>query len=431
MKLLKSPHISPFGGLNFVLEEFDRLNVGNLLSQELPALPKQTYYSWRDLFYSFWSVLLCGGSCAEDLAENFKLSLSKNPLLKVPSPDRVLDRMKQLANSSQIYTTPRGEREHEFCHNDLLNMLNIKLLKRMPSFNKKAVTLDYDNTLIFTNKEDANMTYKKQFGYAPGVGIVGNKVVYIENRNGNSAAQNLQEMTLSRMFRLLGDEGVTVDKFRADGASYQLKTLLTIRENTQKFYVRANLSEAVTSVIGTIENWTKIQTDQQEFFRGEIEYTPFKNQAKRDKCTHLLQPYRLVVTKVKRADGQLNFFTQEAYNYHCIITNDYEMTLDQIVMFYNQRGAIERQFDVLKNDFSWKNMPFSKISQNTVFLIFTAICRNLYDHIILTFTTKFKQLTPRDRLKKFIFRFICLPAKWIKKARQWQLRIYGQVAFKT
>lgn len=138
-----------------------------------------------------------------------------------------------------------------------------------------------------------------------------------------------------------------------------------------------------------------------------------------------------MVTKVKRADGQLNFFTQEAYNYHCIITNDYEMTLDQIVMFYNQRGAIERQFDVLKNDFSWKNMPFSKISQNTVFLIFTAICRNLYDHIILTFTTKFKQLTPRDRLKKFIFRFICLPAKWIKKARQWQLRIYGQVAFKT
>lgn len=35
------------------------------------------------------------------------------------------------------------------------------------------------------------------------------------------------------------------------------------------------------------------------------------------------------------------------------------------------------------------------------------------------------------RIKKFIFRFICIPAKWIKHARIKQLRIYGNIAFKT
>ena len=47
------------------------------------------------------------------------------------------------------------------------------------------------------------MTYKKQFGYAPGVGIIGKHVVYVENRNGNSDAQTLQQDTLALMFDLL------------------------------------------------------------------------------------------------------------------------------------------------------------------------------------------------------------------------------------
>ena len=53
----------------------------------------------------------------------------------------------------------------------------------------------------------------------PGVGIIGNKVVYVENSNGNSSAQVLQHQTLERMFSLLEQEGQKVDVFRADGAS--------------------------------------------------------------------------------------------------------------------------------------------------------------------------------------------------------------------
>jgi len=92
---------------------------------------------------------------------------------------------------------------------------------------------------------------------------------------------------------------------------------------------------------------------------------------------------------------------------------------------------MEKGFDVLKNDFGWKNLPFSKLEQNTVFLFFTAMCRNLYSYIITSFSKKFKHLKPIFRIKKFIFRFITIPAKWIKKARRWHLRIYSKIAFKT
>jgi len=38
MKILKSNQISPFGGLNFVIKEFKKLGLGNLLNTHLPPL---------------------------------------------------------------------------------------------------------------------------------------------------------------------------------------------------------------------------------------------------------------------------------------------------------------------------------------------------------------------------------------------------------
>jgi len=46
------------------------------------------------------------------------------------------------------------------------------------------------------------------------------------------------------------------------------------------------------------------------------------------------------------------------------VTNDWESTPDEIVFYYNKRGAIEREFEVLKYDFGWQKLPFSTLEQN-------------------------------------------------------------------
>lgn len=432
MKVVNSSNITPFGGLNFVLSEFEKNGIGRLIDQHLPALASQSKYSWKDIFYSFWSVLFCGGDCAEDLAINFKPSFGNNPFMQLPSPDRVLERMKELSEQKKVCTTKRGKSTHEFCINDSLNLLNIKLLKKVGGLNNKTLkTLDYDNTYIFSDKEDTRNTYLKQYGYAPGVGFIGKQVVYLENRNGNTDAQTLQQDTLQRMFSMLRQQGISIDKFRADSASYQHSTLSVIANNVNTFYIRARMTEAIANVINKIGDWEKVTIDDQEALRASINFTPFKKIAKSLKQEDSLVTCRLVVTKKERVDGQLNMFTGEACIYSTILTNDFNMTDDQIVFFYNHRGAIEREFDVLKNDFSWDKMPFSKIEQNTVFLIITAICRNLYEFIINSFSKLYANLSPSFRIKKFIFRFICIPAKWIKSARGQKLRLYGQLYYKT
>lgn len=414
-----------------MIEELDRLGVGKVLNSELPSLAAQSKYDWRDLLYSFWSVFFCGGDCSEDLAVNLRHYLSNHPYLNLPSPDRVLDRMKGLALPSVILDTTKGRRDHHFSMHAALNKLNLKLVKKQLFSQTKPIILDYDNTILFTEKADARLTYKRNNGYMPGVGIIGDKVVYVENRNGNSGAQVLQDQTLDRMFSLLKEEGLKVDVFRADGASYQLFCLSTICRHVDRFFIRARMSEQLQLAISQIKEWKRIEVNGQTLWRGSTWFTPFQPVARRKKQKSQLIKCRLVITKEERTDGQINLFTKEACNYHPIITNDDQMSDDEVFHFYNQRGAIEREFDILKNDFGWNNMPFSKLEQNTVYLILTAMCRNLYGAIIKTFSTTFSNLSPHFRIKKFIFRFICIPAKWVRQARSWKLRLYTQRAIVT
>lgn len=431
MKVIKSPFITPFGGLNFVIAELDKLGIGDLIDKKLPAIGPQSKYNWRDVFYSYWSVFLCGGDCAEDLGGNFRASLSHMPSVAIPSPDRVLERMKQLAEAPTLFDSARSKAVHQFALNSKLNELNLGICKKLFGSNLQNATVDYDNTICYTEKKDATRTYKFENGYQPGVAFIGQKVVYVENRNGNSTAHVGQADTLKRMFLQLQNQGIKVKRFRADSATYGLEMINVIDQFSDHFYLRARMNQTLEKAISSIKNWHLISNQEDKIYRGETSFTPFKRVVRDTAKAPELKTYRLVVTKEKRRDGQLNFFTGEACLYSAIITNDFEMTATQIAHFYNQRGAAEKEFDVLKNDFGWNKLPFSFMQQNNVYLLVTAMCRNIYHFLIGYFSKIVQGLKPTYRIKKFIFRFICIPAKWIKHAGQWQLRLYGNVAFKT
>ena len=432
MKVLNSSPVSAFGGLNFVIKEAIDLNINSLLNSNLPVMPKQSKYNWFDVIMSYWSVFFCGGDCAEDLAINLKEGLKNNPLINIPSPDRVLDRIKSLSDTSQFFTAKRGKVEHQFSLAEELNRLNIKMLSLLPGFQKENVVLDYDNTLIFTEKADARLTYQKENGYFPGVGIIGKHIVYLENRNGNSTAHVLQHKTIERMGTLLKEAGVTIDVIRADSASYTYEIIKAMEKSARRIFIKARMTDTMERAIANIKEWKEIKVGETILLRGSTVFTPFERYAKGNSTKlNSLNEYRLVVTKEARKDGQINIFTGEAYIYSPIMTNDFEMTDDEVVYFYNARGAQEREFDILKNDFGWDKMPFSKLEQNTVFLLIMAMCRNLYTHIIEKFSKKITFLSANFRLKKFIFRFICIPGKWVKSGGQPKLRLYGICNFKT
>ncbi len=94
--------------------------------------------------------------------------------------------------------------------------------------------------------------------------------------------------------------------------------------------------------------------------------------------------------------------------------------------FYNARGQSERLFDVMNNDFGWAKMPCSFLGENTTFMIMTAIYANFYSYLIGEYSKKLSWLKPNYRLKKFIFRFITVAAKWIRTAGTYVLKLFTE-----
>lgn len=342
MKILKSSALSSFGGLNFVLEELLDKKNDKILENSLPQLPSQCTYNWKDIFFSYWSIIFCGGDCAEDISGNLKHVFNNSPYLQGPSADRLLDRIKELSTPSTIFRKNRSKVDNEFSLTPEMNELNLKVLNALSGVEKEKGEIVLD-----------------------------------------------------------------------------------------KLYVRAKMNSTLCNAINSIDKWEEVIIDGEVKYRGDTVFTPFKDAARRAKRKDLLKEYRLVVTKVKRRDGQLDLFTGEAYIYNAILSDDFEKSNDEVVFFYNQRGKAEIVFNVMKNDFAWNCLPFSKLEQNSVYLILMAICKNIYNYIIGKFSKKYKNLSGNFRIKKFIFRFICIPAKWVKTSRTKKLRIYGDLSLKT
>ena len=92
---------------------------------------------------------------------------------------------------------------------------------------------------------------------------------------------------------------------------------------------------------------------------------------------------------------------------------------------YNLRGGKERIFDDMNNDFGLNRLPKSFMAQNTVFLLMTALIRNFYKAIMQRLKTHEFGLRATSRIKTFVFKFISVPAKWIKTSRRHVLNIYS------
>jgi len=323
------------------------------------------------------SVYFTGGDCAEDISVHLREHLEKVGGLSVCSPDTILRGIKELATPTKTLASPTGV-VHEFNINLRLNKLLVKALKRTGQLTcglQQDYTLGYDNQVIATEKYEAKKAYKKCEGYQPGVACIGDNIVYIEGRNGNSQAKFQQAETLGRAFDCPDGEQIAIKRFRADGASFQQRVVDLASQKTEKFYIRAKMTSHLEQRVGAMsdENWKKIRLGIQQMEVTQLTgFRPFDGKT----------AYRLVISRIKRKDQQADLFSGKAYTYRAILTNDLEWGQKQIVAFYNQRGLAEKTFDCMNNDFGWSKLPCSFLNENTVFMILTALYANLYRFIL-------------------------------------------------
>jgi hypothetical protein len=250
-----SKPVTSFGGIYFVNQEFKNIGLSELIDKELGNRGKKGSYTYGEIIQTWMNIFLCGGECAEDIQDHLRTSLELIPGNEVPGADTLLRGIKELAVKNTTTISASGK-SYQFNIPDKLNNLNIKLLMLAGQLaSGKEYDFDYDNQIIQHDKYDAKLTYKKTTGYFPGVATTGDKIVYIENRDGNANVKTSQEETLQRSYSLLANHGIKVNCSRMDAGSYSKEIIDTVSSHSKLFYIRANKCSSVTERIRGIKEW--------------------------------------------------------------------------------------------------------------------------------------------------------------------------------
>ena len=348
----------------------------------------------------------------EDVTSHLIPHLSLHPTLRTCSSDTILRGISELATANTTYTSETGK-SYDFNTAAKLNSLLVKVLMNTGQLVAgESYDLDFDHQFIETEKYDAKMTYKKFTGYSPGVAVIGDLIVGIENRDGNANVRFHQQDTLERIFSNLESNDIHVKRARMDCGSCSREIVETVEKHSEHFYIRANRCTSLYDSLLALRGWKREEINGIEYELNSIITEKWEGKV-----------YRLVIQRERRVDGEQDLWEGE-YTYRCILTNDYMSTTREIVEFYNLRGGKERIFDDMNNGFGWARLPKSFMAENTVFLLLTALIRNFYKFLMGRLDTKAFGLKKTSRIKAFVFKFISVPAKWIRMARRYVLNIY-------
>lgn len=369
-------------------------------------------YQYSEIIRSLLCVYFCGGSCVEDVTTHLMTHLSLHPALRTCSADTILRAIRELSIENISYASDTGK-TYDFNTADTLNVLLLNCLPATGQLKEGGeYDVDFDHQFLETEKYDAKPTYKKFLGYRPGVAVIGDMIVGIENSDGNTNVRFHQKDTLRRLFGRLGQKGLTVNRFRADCGSCSEEIVDEVRRHCKTFYIRANRCGSLYDDMSALRGWKKEEINGIGVELNSILVEKWKGKV-----------YRLVVQRQRRMDGELDLWEGE-YTYRCILTNDYTSTARDIVEFYNMRGGKERIFDDMAGGFGWGRLPKSSMAENTVFLLLTALIRNFYKHVMQRLDVKKFGLKTTSRVKTFVFKFISVPAKWVRTSRQYVLNVY-------
>jgi hypothetical protein len=174
--------------------------------------------------------------------------------------------------------------------------------------------------------------------------------------------------------------------------------------------------EDIRAYCGQIKNWQRVEINYENKEVASILYDPFNEE----------HAYRIVVTRKKRTDGQMDLLSGSAYTYQGIITNDQKKNEKEVIAFYNGRGDAENSNRYMLNDFNLHHLPFPDLSTNTVFIYLMAICATLFEWLkTVLVKNKVQAITLAMRIKSVCFHYITLATTFIKHAGQIILKVFS------
>ena len=165
----------------------------------------------------------------------------------------------------------RTGKSYDFNTATKLNSLLVKVLKNTGQLVAgESYDLDFDHQVIETEKYDAKMTYKKFTGYSPGVAVIGDLIVGIENRDGNANVSFHQQDTLERIYSNLESENIHIKRSRMDCGSCSREIVETVEKHSEHFYIRTNRCGSLYDSLLALRGWQREEINSIEYELNSI-----------------------------------------------------------------------------------------------------------------------------------------------------------------
>ena len=166
-------------------------------------------YSYSELFSALFCNYLCGGDFLEDLNTRFRSEICL-PDGRTPSADVVGDCLKSLAERNVEYAGRSGRVFH-FNFATRMNQLLLQCLEATGQLKGgTSIDVDFDHVFLPCEKKDATFSFKRMYGYFPGVLSCNGMILGIVMCDGNNNVRFHQEDLLNHFFRLLEERKVRI-----------------------------------------------------------------------------------------------------------------------------------------------------------------------------------------------------------------------------
>ena len=430
---LQNRKITSRAGLLVPATLLERLGLGAMVDRLMPAPGSNRGYQPSRVFHTFMLMLHEGAKRWDDV-RHLRKDQGLKKLLGFPS----------FPCSSTLGNWLRSVGKHRVSRN-VLPEINRRLLQ-VSLDDRTRVTVDIDASAIHAHKKTTKRTCKGRRGFLPMFGHIAQtgQVLYAELRRGNvpPAARNLE--FFKRCIEAL-PEGVRVNRFRADAATYQAHIINFCRTLNIRFAIRAKMSKNVRELIAGIpeSDWQPVvyehgQISETEFLARTLhamDKTPEAfclvvqkpKVAKPSKSNDPDTPPQPEQMEIEMQEQSLNPVDGESalkdgYIYRAIATDlDLEgFSNQEMVWWYNQRAdASENRIKELRSDFSGAQLPGGTFRANAVYLYLNVIAYNLLALVRMSLGTEWygcRANTIRSRLYD-------MAGLVVRHARQWTLKV--------